>query len=139
MAGEITFTIIKPCAVNKNYTGHILSMFNKTGFKIIALKLTKLNKKEAELFYNAHKGKPFYESLVEFMSSAPLVAAILYKENAVEEFRKLIGCTNPANADEGTVRKLYGENVQQNAVHGSDSDENAIIESNFFFTESERF
>lgn len=138
MAGSITLTIIKPGAFRKGYTGPILNMINETGFKIIAMKLTKLSTRQAESFYAIHRSKPFYESLVEFMSSGPIVAAILQKENAVEEYRELIGATNPENAEEGTIRKKYAESIEMNAVHGSDSDENAIIETNFFFAQSER-
>jgi nucleoside-diphosphate kinase len=139
MTGNITLTMIKPDAVKKNFIGPILAMINQTGFKIRAMKYMKLTKEQAEAFYAVHKGKPFYESLVEFMSSGPIVAAILEKENAVADFRKLIGATNPANADTGTIRKLYAESVQLNAVHGSDSDENANIESDFHFSKIERF
>jgi nucleoside-diphosphate kinase len=138
MAGNITFTMIKPGAVSKNYTGPILKMVNEAGFRIIAMKLTRMNKMQAEAFYAVHRERPFYESLTRYMSSGPIVAAILEKDNAVAEYRTLIGATNPAEAGEGTIRKLYAESVESNAVHGSDSDENAIIESNFFFSENER-
>jgi nucleoside-diphosphate kinase len=138
MAGKITFTMIKPSAFKSNYTGAILKMINEAGFVIKAMKTIHLSKKQAGAFYAIHKGKPFYESLVEFMSSGPIVAVMLEKENAVEDFRTLIGATNPENAAEGTIRKLYAVNLQQNAVHGSDSDENAIIESDFFFSKTER-
>ncbi len=138
MAGKITFTMIKPSAFASNYTGGILKMINDAGFVIKALKATRLSKEQAGAFYEVHKGKPFYESLVEFMSSGPIVAAILEKENAVEDFRTLIGATNPANAAEGTIRKLYAVSLQENAVHGSDSDENANIEADFFFSKIER-
>ena len=138
MAGNITFTMIKPAAVRKQYIGPILNMINKAGFKVTAMKLTKLSPLQAKEFYVIHRGKPFYESLVDFMSSGPIVAAILEKENAVEDYRNLIGATNPADAAEGTIRKLFAESVESNAVHGSDSDENAVIESNFFFARSER-
>ena len=113
-------------------------MINDAGFLIKAMKVTRLSKEQAGAFYEVHKGKPFYESLVDFMSSGPIVAAMLEKENAVEDFRKLIGATNPANAEEGTIRKLYAVSLQENAVHGSDSDENAIIETDFFFSKTER-
>lgn len=138
MAKNLTLTMIKPTAFQKNYTGAILKMINDAGFKIKAMKLTRLTTEQAGAFYEVHKGKPFYESLVGFMSSGPIVTAMLEKENAVEDFRELIGATNPENAADGTVRKLYGTNLQQNAVHGSDSDENAIKESDFFFSKLER-
>jgi nucleoside-diphosphate kinase len=139
MAGNQTFTMIKPTAFKKNYTGAILKMITGEGFQIRAMKLTRLTKEQAGAFYAVHKGKPFYESLVDFMSSGPIVAILLEKENAVEAFRAFIGATNPEQAAEGTVRKLYGTNLQQNAVHGSDSDENAAIEAGFFFSAQERY
>jgi len=139
MAGCITFTMIKPIAVKKGKTGFIISMIMEKGFKIVALKLTYLSKEDAEKFYAVHKGRPFYESLVKFMSSGPIIAAILEKDNAVEDYRKLIGNTDPSKAEEGTIRKLFAESIQANAVHGSDSDENAEWESNFFFPLRERF
>jgi len=139
MAGNLTLTMIKPTAFKKNYAGPILKMINEAGFTIKAMKLTRLTPGQASTFYAVHKGKPFYGSLIEFMSSGPIVAALLEKENAVEEFRSFIGATNPENADEGTVRKLYGTDLQQNAVHGSDSDENAVVEADFFFSKLERF
>src|SRR5665647_380088 len=132
MAGKITFTMIKPSAFKSNYTGAILKMINEAGFIIKAMKITRLSKEQAGAFYEIHKGKPFYESLVNFMSSGPIVAAMLEKENAVNDFRTLIGATNPANAAEGTIRKLYAVSLEENAVHGSDSDENANIEADFF-------
>jgi nucleoside-diphosphate kinase len=138
MSGRLTFTMIKPSAVSRQYVGPILSMINEAGFRIIAMRMTKMSVKQAEEFYAVHRGKPFYESLVKFMSSGPIVAAILEKENAVEEYRKLIGATNPANAAEGTIRKKFAESVEKNAVHGSDSDENAIMECDFFFSKTER-
>jgi nucleoside-diphosphate kinase len=138
MAGNITLTMIKPEAVAKNYIGPILNMINEAGFKIAAMKLTKLSFRQAEAFYAIHSDKPFYADLVDFMSSGPIVAAILEKDNAVEEFRKLIGATNPENAEEGTIRKQYAESLQKNAVHGSDSDENAQVEADFFFANSDR-
>lgn len=138
MAGRITLTMVKPGAFRKGYTGPILNMINEAGFRIVAMKLTKLSTKQAEQFYEIHRSKPFYESLVEFMSSGPIVAAILEKDNAVEDYRKLIGATNPENAEEGTIRKKYAESVEMNAVHGSDSDENALLEADFFFARSER-
>lgn len=139
MAGNLTFTMIKPTAFKNNYAGPILKMINEAGFVIKAMKLTHLSAEQAGAFYAVHKEKPFYDSLVEFMSSGPIVAAILEKENAVEDFRTLIGATNPENAAEGTIRKLYATSLQQNAVHGSDSDENAAIEADFFFSKVERF
>jgi len=139
MAGKYTFTMIKPDAVSKNDIGGILEMMNVAGFRIVSMKLTQLSAAKAGEFYAVHSERPFYGELVEFMSSGPIVAAILEKENAVEDFRKLIGATNPANAEEGTIRKKYAESVGKNAVHGSDSDENAMIEGAFFFSGLERF
>lgn len=139
MAGKLTLTMIKPTAFKNNHAGAILKMINEAGFVIKAMKLTKLSPEQAGEFYTVHKGKPFYESLIKFMSSGPIVAALLEKENAVEDYRALIGATNPENAAEGTVRKLYATDLQQNAVHGSDSDENALAEAGFFFSEMERF
>jgi nucleoside-diphosphate kinase len=139
MEGNRTFTMIKPSAVESGYTGKILDMFVQAGFRIISMKYTRLSLKQSGAFYEVHKDRPFYKDLTEFMSSGPIVAAILEKENAVEDFRKLIGATDPAKADQGTVRRLYGSNVQENAVHGSDSDENALIEGNFFFSAFEQF
>jgi nucleoside-diphosphate kinase len=135
---NITFTMIKPDATGKSYTGAILDRILKAGFSIRAMKWTKLTKEQAGAFYAIHKERPFYTELVEFMSSGPIVAAILEKENAVAEFRKLIGATNPAQADEGTIRKDFAASMGENAVHGSDSDENAIIEGNFFFSQLEK-
>lgn len=139
MTGSRTLAIIKPDAVENNNIAPILLMIKERGYRIVALKLTKLSAEQAGKFYAVHKEQPFYNDLVKFMSSGAIVPAILEKENAVTEFRKLIGATNPANADEGTIRKLFAENVERNAVHGSDSDENAIIEGNFFFGDSERY
>ena len=139
MEGSITLTMIKPNAVSKGFTGSILAKINEGGFRIAAMKLMKLSREQAEAFYAVHKGRPFYDGLVEFMSSGPIVAAILEKENAVEDYRKLIGATNPNEAEHGTVRNLFGTDVQKNAVHGSDSDENAQIEADFFFSKLERF
>ena len=139
MKGNITFTIIKPDATGRNLTGKILSMITEAGFTIRALKMTRLSKEQAEGFYAVHREKPFFNDLVKFMTSGPVVAAILEKENAVESFRELIGATNPANAAEGTIRKLFASSVQENAIHGSDSDENAQIEANYFFSQLERF
>jgi len=131
--------MIKPTAVKKGFIGPILAMINNAGFKIIAMKYTQLTADQAKAFYFVHKDRPFYSDLVEFMSSGPIVSAILEKDNAVADFRKLIGATNPIDADEGTVRNLYGTNLGENAVHGSDSDENANIESDFHFSQLERF
>ncbi|HCE58228.1 MAG TPA: nucleoside-diphosphate kinase [Prolixibacteraceae bacterium] len=139
MAGKQTFTMIKPSTFSANHTGAILKMINEAGFTLKAMKITKLSAEQAGAFYEVHKERPFYADLVQFMSSGPIVAAVLEKENAVEDYRKLIGATNPANAAEGTIRKLFAINLQENAVHGSDSDENAIIESDFFFSKTERF
>ena len=129
-----TLAIIKPDAVKDNHVGEIITMINKAGFKVKALKMIKLSEDAAKAFYEIHKDKPFYGELVEYMTSGPCVPIALEKENAVEDYRKLIGATNPANAAEGTVRKLYARSVQFNAVHGSDSDENAAKEIAFFFS-----
>ena len=134
-----TFTMIKPDATSKGYTGAILDQIIKAGFKIKAMKWTNLTPAQAGQFYEIHKERPFYGELVEFMSSGPIVAAILEKENAVADFRTLIGATNPAQAAEGTIRKNFAASIGENAVHGSDSDENAQIEGNFFFSRLERF
>jgi nucleoside-diphosphate kinase len=131
--------MIKPDAVADGHIGAILDIITKNGFKIVALKYTKLSAEKAGQFYEVHKERPFYNGLVEFMSSGPIVAAILEKDNAIAEFRKLIGATNPADAAEGTIRNLYARSIGENAVHGSDSDENADIEGNFFFSAFERF
>jgi len=133
-----TFTMIKPDAFAAGHSGSILKHIEAAGFRIVAMKLTRLSAEKAGEFYAVHKERPFYGELVSFMSSGPIVAAILEKSNAVEDFRKLIGATNPANADEGTIRKLYAKSVGENAIHGSDSDENATIEGNFFFSAFER-
>ncbi len=134
-----TFTMIKPDAMKNGHAGAILDKITKQGFRIIALKMTKLSAEKAGEFYAIHKERPFYGELVEFMSSGPIIAAILESDNAVNSFRKLIGATDPAKADEGTIRKLYATSVGENAVHGSDSDENAKIEGDFFFSGLERF
>ncbi|MBK8444508.1 MAG: nucleoside-diphosphate kinase [Sphingobacteriales bacterium] len=139
MAGNRTFTMVKPDAVRNNYIGGILAMMNEGGFRIVAMKYLRLSKEQAGAFYAVHKERPFYGELVEFMSSGPIVAAILEKDNAVEDFRTLIGATNPAQAAEGTIRKKYATSIGENAVHGSDSDENARIEGDFFFSSLERF
>ncbi len=139
MATNRTLTIIKPDAVANGNAGNILQKISDAGFKIIAMKYTQLTSTQAGKFYAVHSARPFYGELVQFMTSGPVIPAILEKENAVEDFRKLIGATNPANADHGTIRKMYAESVERNAVHGSDSDENAQIEGSFFFSELERF
>ena len=139
MNGRITFTIIKPGAVANEHIGPILNIINQKGFHIAAMRMTRLSIKQAQDFYAVHKERPFYNSLVESMTSGPIVVAILEKENAVEDYRKIIGATDPSKADEGTIRKLFAESVEANAVHGSDSDENAAVECNFFFNSSERF
>jgi len=130
--------MIKPDAFSKGHTGAIIDMIIKDGFRIVSLKLTKLSAEKAGEFYAIHKARPFYGELVDFMSSGPVVAAILEKENAVADFRKLIGATDPAKADDGTIRKLYAASVGENAIHGSDSDDNAVIEGNFFFSVLEK-
>lgn len=139
MQGDITFSIIKPNAVRTGKAGPILGMINEGGFEIVALKMIRMTIEHAESFYAVHRGKPFFEGLVEFMTSGPVIVMILRHENAVEEFRKLIGATDPYKADLGTIRKTFAVSVKMNAVHGSDSDENAVRESNFFFSVAERF
>jgi len=139
MAGNRTFTMLKPDAVEAGNIGGIMNMITEAGFRIVAMKLTQMTVADAEKFYEVHAERPFYGELVEFMSRGPIVAAILEKDNAVEDFRKLIGATNPADAAEGTIRKKYAKSVGENAVHGSDSDENATIEGNFHFSGREMF
>lgn len=139
MAGNQTFMMIKPDAVKKNHIGSILKIITDAGFRIKAMKITCLSKQQAGAFYSVHAGKYFFEDLVGFMSSGPVVAAILEKDNAVEEFRTLIGSTDPNAAAPGTIRKIYAESMSRNAVHGSDCDENAVIESDFFFSKMERY
>ena len=134
-----TFTMIKPDAVANGHTGAILSKIAEAGFGIVALKMTQLTQADADAFYAEHKERPFFGELVSFMTSGPIVAAVLEKENAVNDFRTLIGSTNPDEAAEGTIRKLYATSMGQNAVHGSDSDENAAIEANFHFSKREQF
>src|SRR5690606_25361341 len=131
MASNRTFTMLKPDAVEKGNIGGILEQINASGFRIVAMKLTQMTQRDAEQFYAIHNERPFFGELVEFMTRGPIVAAILEKENAVEDFRTLIGATNPAEAAEGTIRKKYATSIGENAVHGSDSDENAEIESAF--------
>ena len=134
---NITFTMIKPDAVENGHIGAILEKINSAGFKIIAMKYTKLSLEKAQKFYEIHKDRPFFNELVTFMSRGPIVAAILEKDNAVEDFRELIGSTNPADAKNGTIRNLYATSMGENAVHGSDSNENAKIEGTFHFSDSE--
>lgn len=139
MNTDFTFSIIKPEAVRAGKTGHILAMISDAGFEIAALRMVHLTLPQAEEFYAVHRERPFFSSLVEFMSSGPVVVMVLRHNDAVEEFRKLIGSTDPAKAEKGTVRALYGTSVQANAVHGSDSTENAIREAGFFFSAIEIF
>ena len=134
-----TFTMLKPDAVEKGFIGAILEKINTAGFRIVAMKMTQMTVNDAENFYAIHKERPFFGELVEFMTRGPIVATILEKENAVEDFRALIGATNPAEAAEGTIRKLYASSMGENAVHGSDSDENAAIEGAFHFSGRELF
>tara|TARA_B110000116_G_scaffold100331_1_gene87222 strand:+ start:1219 stop:1635 length:417 start_codon:yes stop_codon:yes gene_type:complete len=137
--GNRTFTMVKPEAVQQGNTGAILKMIEENGFRIVALKEVQLTTERAGLFYEVHKERPFYGELVDYMSSGPIVAAILEKENAVADFRNLIGATDPADAEDGTIRKLFAESKSKNAVHGSDSDENAQLESDFHFNIEEQF
>ncbi len=137
MAGNITLTMIKPEAVVEGNIGAILDMMSKEGFKIKALKLLRLSEERAKDFYAVHAERPFYQDLVNYMTSGPIVAAVLEKDNAVQAFRDFIGATNPAEAAEGTIRAVYGRSLESNAVHGSDSDENARIESDFHFSADE--
>ena len=134
-----TFTMIKPDAVGENNTGAIIKMIEEAGFRIVALKKTLLTPERAGEFYAVHQERPFYGDLCKYMSSGAIVPMILEKDNAVADFRTLIGATNPANADEGTIRKLFAKSIEANAIHGSDSDENAAIEGNFFFAGTEQF
>jgi nucleoside-diphosphate kinase len=139
MKDNKTFTMIKPDAVANGHIGGILDQIIKGGFKITAMKYTFLSEERAGQFYEVHKERPFYGELVEFMSSGPIVAAILEKDNAVEDFRKLIGATDPAKAEKGTIRNLFAQSIGANAIHGSDSSENAKIEGDFFFSALEKF
>lgn len=139
MASNRTFTMIKPDAVQDNHIGAITQMIEAGGFRIVALKKTRLTPERAGAFYAVHQERPFYGDLVKYMSSGPIVAMILEKDNAVADFRKLIGATNPEQAEEGTIRKKYAKSMEANAVHGSDSDENARIEGDFFFSDDEKF
>lgn len=126
--------MIKPDAVGNGHTGAIIDHITKAGFRLVAMKYTRLSQEQAGKFYEIHKERPFYGELVEYMSSGPIVAAVLEKDNAVEAFRKVIGATDPQKADEGTIRKIYAQSIAANAIHGSDSDENAAIEASFFFS-----
>ena len=135
----MTFTMIKPDALAAGYSGPIVDRIEKAGFRILTMKLTRLTREQAGQFYAVHKDKTFYNDLCEYMSSGKIIAMVLQKNNAIDEFRKLIGATNPSAAAEGTLRKLYGKSIQSNAIHGSDSDENALIEAGFFFSKLEYF
>lgn len=139
MAGNRTFTMLKPDAVEKGHIGAILDQITASGFRIVAMKMTRMSKVDAEAFYAIHKERPFFGELVSYMTRGPIVAAILEKDNAVEDFRALIGATNPAEAAEGTIRKKYAASIGENAIHGSDSDENAQIEGAFHFSGREMF
>ena len=139
MATNRTFTMLKPDAVENGHIGAILEKINAAGFRIVAMKMTQLSKVDAEAFYAIHSERPFFGELVEYMTSGPIVSAILEKDNAVDDFRTLIGATNPAEAAEGTIRKMYAESIAANAIHGSESDENAAIESAFHFAGRENF
>lgn len=136
---NITFTMLKPDAVGNGHTGAILDHIIKAGFGIVAMKYLQLTPERAGQFYEVHKARPFYNDLVKYMSSGPIVAVVLSKDNAVEDFRKVIGATDPAKAEVGTIRNLFAKSIEANAVHGSDSDENAAIEAGFFFNRFERF
>ena len=139
MAGNRTFTMIKPDAMGAGNAGAILKMIEEAGFRIVAMKVTRLTNERAGQFYEVHKERPFYGELTAYMSSGAIIAAILEKDNAVADFRTLIGATNPAEAAEGTIRKIFAKSIEANAVHGSDSDENAAIEGSFFFAKTEQF
>ncbi|MEN9510441.1 MAG: hypothetical protein RLZZ370_260 [Bacteroidota bacterium] len=134
-----TFTMIKPDAVANGHAGKILDHIIQAGFRVVALKYTQLSTAQAEAFYGIHRERPFFKDLVSFMTSGPIYAAILEKDNAVEDFRKLIGATDPQKAEAGTIRNLFAKSIDANAIHGSDSNENAAIEGNYFFSEFERF
>ena len=139
MSGKTTFTMIKPDAFEGGNSGAIIKIIEEAGFSIKAAKLTKLSAERAGQFYEVHKERPFYKDLVAYMSSGPIIAMVLSKDNAVDDFRKLIGATNPAEAAEGTIRKLFAKSIEANAIHGSDSDENAAIEAGFFFARTEQY
>ena len=136
---NITFTMLKPDSVSKGNIGKIIDKIIQDGFKIIAMKYTRLSTEDASKFYSIHSERPFFGDLISYITSGPIVAAVLKKENAVEDFRKLIGSTNPLEAEKGTIRNLFADSISENAIHGSDSDENAIIESNFHFKKDEIF
>ena len=139
MATNRTFTMLKPDAIEKGFTGAIIEKMNAAGFRIVAMKQTQMSKNDARTFYDIHKDRPFFGDLVDYMTRGPIIAAILEKENAVEDFRALIGATNPAEAADGTIRKAFATSISENAVHGSDSDENAFIEGSFHFSGREMF
>lgn len=139
MAGKITFTMIKPDAVADGHAGSIIKMIEDAGFRLAAVRMLHLTRERAGQFYEVHRERPFYNDLCTYMSSGHIIAMVLEKDNAVEDFRKLIGATNPADAEEGTVRKLFAKSLEANAIHGADSDENALRESGFFFSELDRF
>ena len=139
MATNRTFTMLKPDAIEKGFTGAIIEKINAAGFRIVAMKQTQMSKNDARTFYDIHRDRPFFGDLVDYMTRGPIIAAILEKENAVEDFRSLIGATNPAEAADGTIRKAFATSISENAVHGSDSDENAFIEGSFHFSGSEMF
>jgi nucleoside-diphosphate kinase len=139
MAGNRTFTMLKPDAVSASNTGAIIKIIEEAGFRIIAMKKTRLAPERAGEFYAVHKARPFYKDLCRYMSSGSIVPMILEKENAVDDFRKLIGATDPAKAEKGTIRNLFAKSIEANAIHGSDSDENAAIEGSFFFSNLERY
>lgn len=139
MSGNITFTMIKPDAVKNGYIGKILDQIISNGFQIRAMKYIHLSEEKAGEFYDIHRERPFFNDLVSFMTSGPIVAAVLEKDNAVSDFRTLIGATDPSKAEAGTIRNLYAKSIDANAIHGSDSDENAAIEAGFFFSAFERF
>ncbi|HAS42441.1 MAG TPA: nucleoside-diphosphate kinase [Microscillaceae bacterium] len=139
MANNRTYTMIKPDAVSAGNSGAIIKMIEEAGFRIVAMKMTQMTKETAGKFYEVHKERPFYSDLCDYMSSGAIIPMILEKDNAVEDFRKLIGATNPAEAAEGTIRKLFAKSIEANAIHGSDSDENAAIEGNFFFSAVDQY
>lgn len=139
MAGNITFTMIKPDAVENGNSGDILKMITDAGFRVAAMKMTRMSEAKAAKFYEIHNQKPWFQELLDYMTRGPIVAAVLEKENAIEEFRKLIGSTNPKEAAPGTIRNLYAKGIEANAIHGADSDENALREASFHFAASEMF
>lgn len=139
MAEKLTFTMIKPEAMRNGAAGSILKMIQDGGFKIVALKMKQLSKESAEEFYAVHKERPFYDNLIKFMTSGPIIAAVLMKDNAVADYRALLGTTNPDTAEDGTIRKAFATDMTMNAAHGSDSDENALLEAKFHFSDSEIF